>query len=500
MKAELYACVYALEFPVQARLRLRPELRAQAAVVMEGEPPLERVCSTNEKACKLGMEHGMSRAEVEICPQVHIFRRSRAEEQSAKAVLLNCAGKFSPRVEDVSSDLTFACVADLSGSEKLLGTPRKGACDLREQAMALGFQVSVAISTNFYTAVCLASGRDGTSVVAPGQERQALAQLSLMVLNLSPELAETFELWGICTLGALSELPEVDLITRLGQEGKRLRQLARGEFPHVMVPIEPECKFQETVEFDAPVELLDSLLFVLGPMIEQLITRAQASALSIAALKSNLALANRTACQRIVRPALPVADPSVLLKLLHLELIAHPPADGVLSVNLEAETRQPSRAQFGLFTPQFPEPARLDLTLARISALAGEDRIGAPELKDTHRREGFLMRRFAANPHEDRKKVTSRQAVASRILRPPEHLCMELQNGRPRAFVFRVEHYEVLAAYGPWLSSGSWWGEERWSLEQWDLIAISRSSPAPLCCHVLHCLLTHLWQMEALYD
>jgi len=38
--AELYACLYANEFPAQALLRLRPELHNQPCVVMEGEPPL----------------------------------------------------------------------------------------------------------------------------------------------------------------------------------------------------------------------------------------------------------------------------------------------------------------------------------------------------------------------------------------------------------------------------------------------------------------------------
>lgn len=37
---ELYACLYAREFPSQALLRLRPEMRERACVIVEGEPPL----------------------------------------------------------------------------------------------------------------------------------------------------------------------------------------------------------------------------------------------------------------------------------------------------------------------------------------------------------------------------------------------------------------------------------------------------------------------------
>lgn len=42
---ELYACLYAKEFPAQSMLRLRPELRVHPCVVMEGEPPQEYACS-----------------------------------------------------------------------------------------------------------------------------------------------------------------------------------------------------------------------------------------------------------------------------------------------------------------------------------------------------------------------------------------------------------------------------------------------------------------------
>jgi protein ImuB len=66
---ELYACLYANEFPAQALLRLRPELHNQPCVVMEGEPPLQQVCSLNTKARLLGMEHAMTRVEVDTFSQ-----------------------------------------------------------------------------------------------------------------------------------------------------------------------------------------------------------------------------------------------------------------------------------------------------------------------------------------------------------------------------------------------------------------------------------------------
>ena len=74
--AELYACLYAKEFPAQAMLRLRPELREKAVVVMEGEPPLQTVCSLNARARRLGIARGMTKVEVETFASVTVLPRS----------------------------------------------------------------------------------------------------------------------------------------------------------------------------------------------------------------------------------------------------------------------------------------------------------------------------------------------------------------------------------------------------------------------------------------
>ena len=102
-------------------------------------------------------------------------------------------------------------------------------------------------------------------VIAAGEESEALAPLPLARLGLAGEQAETFASWGIRTLGMLAALPEKELIARMGQDGKRLRQLARGEMPHLFQPVEPAFTLAERMELDSPVEMLDSLLFVVEP-------------------------------------------------------------------------------------------------------------------------------------------------------------------------------------------------------------------------------------------
>ena len=93
---ERYACVDVKEFPLQALLRLRPELQSKPVAVLDGEPPFEQVCSLNSAARTLGIALGMTRLEMEMFPTALVLPRSHAEEAAARAALLECAGGFSP--------------------------------------------------------------------------------------------------------------------------------------------------------------------------------------------------------------------------------------------------------------------------------------------------------------------------------------------------------------------------------------------------------------------
>ena len=219
MKAELYACLYAREFPAQAMLRLRPALRSGPVAVLEGEAPRQFVCSRNARAAALGVSGGMTRAELDVFPSVALLARSFAEEDSARAALLQCAGQFSPRVEDRSEGNCFCAVLDVAGTEKLFGPAEGLAKKLLHSVRALGVQGSVVVSSNIDAAICRArSLHAGTAVIPRGREAAALAQLLVSVLPLTPDHAETLARWGIGTLGELAALPEKELIARLGPD------------------------------------------------------------------------------------------------------------------------------------------------------------------------------------------------------------------------------------------------------------------------------------------
>src|SRR5579862_7184523 len=223
-----FACIFVPDFPVEALLRAEPGLRSQAVAAVEGKPPLQKVFAVNENARRAGILPGMTKLQVEACSDVVLRPRSGLQEAAAHAALLDCAQSFSPRVEDAGCDTVLV---DLAGLEPLFGPLPKIARDLARRASSLGLEVNVAVATNPDTAVLAAHGFSGVTVIPQGKEAEQLGDLAVEVLFVngdSLQLREIFERWGIRDLRGLAALPDIALSERLGEEGIRLQQLARG--------------------------------------------------------------------------------------------------------------------------------------------------------------------------------------------------------------------------------------------------------------------------------
>ncbi len=620
----MFAAIYIPDFSVEAVVRVRPELRDHALIVIDGVPPLAYVVGLNDRAREVGIRLGMTRMQAEafstsingdqqnagtaalshgngigarkpaqkeegdprfrlvrdpihmhnaqehawlskqkrtsraaanIC--VSLAQRSPQQEAAAHAALLDAAYAFSPRVEDTAPDTV---VLDIAGLDRLFGAPPKITREIARRVSEVGLEAQVAIASNPDNAVHAARGFSGTTVIVGGTEAVRLGSLPLDVLfateincrhtdarNGPPKkkkpqerefadrltrMHETLDRWGIRNFRALASLPPVSLSERLGTEGVRLQKLANGETRRELVLTEPVLEFEEVLELEYPVELIEPLAFLLGRMLEQLCARLSARALSTNELHLRLELEHCAGDEMTVgtdelcaapryverKLSLPVAmnDPRLFLKLMHLELNGNPPGAPVTKIWVSAEPSRPRVAQAGLFMPLSPEPEKLELTLARIhrvlgagppaaeSGAAPELRAGSAELLDTHQPDAFKMVRFKPQPAEGRRDSSQGSAAANderqtavslttalRVLRPALAANVVVRDARPARLVCNpigAKENElrdnVLWAAGPWRTSGNWWvfaedvtdtGESTphaWHREQWD-VAVS---------------------------
>src|SRR5579863_555214 len=299
-----FACIFVPNFPVAAIFRAEPELRAHAVAIFEGKPPLEKVFSVNENAARLGISPGMTKAQAELCSELTLRPRSLLQESAAHAALLDCAQSFSPCVEDAAADTV---ILDLAGMECLFGTLPEIAGNLLHCAAELGLDGNVAVASNPDAAVLAARGFPGVTVIPSGKEAECLGPLPVEVLcagqsegeqKTEPQKAtqflETLDRWGVRNLHALAALPEVALSERLGQEGLRWQQLARGSASRTLVPVEAPAIFEEAIELEFPIVLLEPLAFLLNRLLEQICARLAARALATQELRLTMELQNLT--------------------------------------------------------------------------------------------------------------------------------------------------------------------------------------------------------------
>jgi protein ImuB len=498
MKQELYACIHVANIPAQALLRLRKDLKSKPIAVLDGPAPQETVCSINQHARLRGVSPGMTRLEAEGLGDLILLSRSKELESAASAIILECATTFSPRIEEVNTRTSCSFVLDISGTERLFGPPEQLAKRLLLSLAAAGFLASIAVSANFDTARLKAATGRGITIIPTGEEAKALANLPISSLDMDDDALETFAMWGIRTLDELANLPETELVIRLGSRACAWHNLARGKSEHTFQPIEPTLSLEEFYEFETPVEQMDSLLFIGARMIDYLVARASGHALSLASMSLRMKLDGDRTYETTIRPAIPTTNRKFLLKLLQLEFAAHPPQTAVIALVLKAEAGQSSKLQLGLFVPQMPEPSRLDVTLARLKALVGDDRVGSPVLDDTHRPGSFHMEDFAAD-----RRVSQQQdphiRMALRRMRPPVPIRVVFHATKPAVFRDHADRFEIAAAYGPWRTTGCWWSTDEWNTEEWDVLA-SNSNGMSFACLLVHDRIRQEWLLEAFYD
>ena len=377
--------------------------------------------------------------------------------------LLKLAQEFSPLVEQTTAD-TVALNAE--GLERIHGLPQQIAAALARRAAERGLQASVAIAANLDTAVDAARGFAGVSVIPYGDEAKYLGSLPLTLLGPTPEMLETLERWGIRRFRDLAALPELGLAERLGPEGLRLHKLARGAGDRPLVPVAEPLRFEEEAELEYPVELLEPLLFVLSGLLHGLRARLASHGLATNELRLRMKLENRGEHSRTLRFPVPMLDTKAFLKLLDLDLGAHPPPSPVVKVWLEAAPAKPRAAQTGLFIPLSPEPEKLELTLARLKSLVGETNVGSPALLDTHRPGAFQMLPRPLTPSPARPLARS---LPLRAIRPPHPARVQMASGQPVHVQAEGVRGHVTAAAGPWRTSGDWWTADPWARDEWDV-------------------------------
>lgn len=294
----MFAAIFIPNFSLQSVLRHDPALFAARVGLVEGDVTKGELVQVTEAARAAGVAEGMTAAQaLARCGELIFKPRSLEAEQAATAILLQVAYAFSPNIENTAPGI---CTIDLKGLGFTLeaGSGEDDAGDIPAAAQAsFGFldevprrdspgvsaaaedplsQWSWNVLTTLETvhlhaqigiastpSLALLAARAAAPVMAVHKPRGFVASLPVTALDPAPEMLDLLHRWGIRRTGEFLALGKDQIAERLGTEALELFERAAIDTVRPLEIAVPADTFEEQMDFEAHIETLEPLLFVL---------------------------------------------------------------------------------------------------------------------------------------------------------------------------------------------------------------------------------------------
>jgi len=479
-----FAVILVSDFSLQALLRLRPDLTTKPVGLLDGDHRRAVITALTPRAHAAGVVPGLTVPQaLSRCSDLLLEQIQPSADDEASASLLAAASTLSPLVEDTALGIATADVTSLPTAER---QPRLQAALTRLATLGLTATAGLAptpllalyaarnLAHSLTSSPCFPPTAPASKIQTVSNARAFLAPLPLSAADPDPAHVAILRLWGISTLGQLTALAKADVAQRLGPGGLALWERAAGESTRPIQPLPPPRSFAAEMELEHVIESLEPLLFLLRRFVDRLCLDLQSVALAAAELDLCLRLDDDKFHQRSIRLPEPTASPDILFNTLqsHLETVQTDAA--IVAIRLELFPTRPLHRQQGLFDSGLRDPHGFAETLARAAALLGSDRVGTPQLVDSHRPDSATL--VVPSTGEAIPPIATSAlpalGIPLRRYRPPLPARVELSpHSRAPAYVWsdRVSG-EVQAHHGPWRASGDWWQpNQTWAREEWDI-------------------------------
>ena len=229
-------------WPTERLVRRRPEARTHPFVTTGENRNRLVIIAANPRAIRAGLTPGMPLADARaIVPDVVVHPADPAADALALERLARWTDRFTPRVMPDGVDTIFL---DIAGCARLFGGEEALMASLRVALEEFGLTVRLALADTPGAAWALAHfGADDPAVVLPDAGlsglMDALAELPVAALRLSPEVADGLVSFGLDTVRTLSVMESAKLIRRFGVEPVRRLQQALGQVDEPIIPLRP---------------------------------------------------------------------------------------------------------------------------------------------------------------------------------------------------------------------------------------------------------------------
>ncbi len=469
----MLAVLHVADFALQALLRAEPARPSAApAALIDPHSRPARVLACTPAAHARGVSPGQTSAQaLARCENLRLLPPRPEAEAEAAAGLLAAAFSLSPFVEATAPGV---CTIQI---EALPPARREPA--LRQALAHLdSLGLAATAGTGSTPLLALYAARHATwpdaPLFLPDNERAFLARLPLATAEPPPELAPILASWGLRTLGDLTDLSKASIAQRLGPAGLALWERAAGQTSRPLHTVAPPQVFVAETALEHELETLEPLLFLARRFLDRLALEIQNASLAAAEIVLQLTLADDTRHVRTLRLPEPSTRADLLFAALqtYLETLRAPAP--VVGLRLALTPARAGARQSGLFDRALRDPHRFAETLARVAALVGAERVGTPELQNTHRPDAFTLVAPASDiaPPPPAAFRHPPQGLVLCRHRPPRPVNVRLAPDTPRPLALEGPALvgDISACAGPWRASGDWWqADQHWWREEWDV-------------------------------
>jgi protein ImuB len=270
----MVACIVIPGFSLRAALRARPGLAVRPAALapVEGEEPLIGPVTAAAEAA--GVRPGMRLGEaLATCPSLALVEPDPAGAESAWEEIVRRLEDVGIAVEPVDQGCAYF---DTRGVERLYGGV-EGALRRALSAVGSSWDPRAGAAERRFAALAAANvARPGQAlVVEDGRASDFLAPLPLDLLPLEQRRLEELAELGVRQVGDLASLPAAAVGERLGADGRRAWNLARGERGRRVRARRPAAELAEVLEFPEAVGNELTLRRALSVLLDGLLARPE---------------------------------------------------------------------------------------------------------------------------------------------------------------------------------------------------------------------------------
>jgi protein ImuB len=380
------------------------------------------------------------------------------------------AARDKNELETLSS-LHYGIIIDLSGTERLHGSPWNIATALwklfRQQA-----RIGVAPTIGGAWALSRYAQSPLAVVLSPSELPDALAQLSTLALRISPQSAAALSDVGIDTIGELLTIPKHALSERFGKALLSRLHQALGDHEERLRVVEPPASYERRKIFEPPLIHRRAIVMAIEHIFKDLIV--ELSARQIGAGYFSLSISDTSAAT--TNKELPLASATNDMK--HLFEILEPIIDSmrfcgeIREIHLRAHSLARTTTQQRSFTEQKHDST--DIARSRAELLnnftlrIGKDRVLRAVIHDSFIPErSFSYTSIVQAQHdsnsqravmEPRSPYNLRERPPTLFTTPePIHTLAMLPDKPPSRIQWRGKHLSIISGTGPERIAPEWW-------------------------------------------